>query len=48
MVPLLTLERAVSIYRRKSLSTKRVRQKTSRSNDLRMKDLLVDLELSRI
>jgi hypothetical protein len=48
MVPLLTLERTVSICRRKSRSIKRVRHMISRGNRLREKDFPVDLELSRI
>lgn len=48
MVPLLTLERTVSIFRRKGRSSKRIQQMTSHSNDLWMKDFPVDLELSRI
>jgi hypothetical protein len=48
MVPLLTLERTVSICRGKSRSSKRIQQMTSRSNDLWTKDFPVDVELSRI
>ena len=47
MVPLLTLERTVSMCRRKSRSSKRLWQMSFRSIDLWMKDLPVDPELSR-
>ena len=46
MVPLLTRE--WTIWRRKGRSSKRIRQMTSRYNELRKKDLPVDVQLSRI
>jgi hypothetical protein len=48
MVPLLTLERTVSICRSEGRSSKRIQEITSSSNDLWMKDFPVDVELSRI
>jgi hypothetical protein len=48
MVPLLTLERTVSIRHSKGRSSKRIQQMTSSSNDLWMKDFPVDIELISI
>jgi hypothetical protein len=49
MVPLLTLARTISAHRRKRIPQQCVSwQMTSRCNDLGMKDLPVDVELSRI
>jgi hypothetical protein len=48
IVPLLTLERALSIGLINGRAVVFFRQMISSSNDLRMKDFPVDVELSRI